>query len=160
MKKLAVVCLCVCLACTVMACGKKAAKGQKESTDKKTEQTTEDKDLEEVTELEKEGNEITFEEIEHGLNFKAQSSSVTFEFQDMDAFDNSLGMAFSLTSASGDGAAKEVKISDKKTSYTFKNMKKGEKYYLEAYPTKEPGSGTDYEKIAEHNSSCKLLIQQ
>lgn len=161
MKKFLTVCLCVCLACTVVACGKKTQKEGDENTTKKTatEKTTEDRDLEKVTELEKEGDQITFGEIESGLNFKAKGSKVTFRFEEIGQLDNSLKMVFSLTNTSS-GEAKEIKISGKKDAYTFKNLKKGEDYYLEVYPTEVASSDAEFEKIEKKNSSCMLLIEQ
>ncbi|MEE1313844.1 MAG: hypothetical protein UHS41_09045 [Lachnospiraceae bacterium] len=159
MKKLLTVGLCICLACTVIGCGKKKEDTEKTTTEK-TETTTEDKELEEVTELEKENDEITFGEIETGLNFKAKGSEIAFKFEDMSEFDNSLEMVFSLTDATNETEPVELKISKLKKKYTFKGLEKGKDYYLEVYPTKTASSDEEFKKITNSNSQCKLTIIQ
>ena len=73
--------------------------GNQASADDEKDPTTMET-AEKVTEFDKDQTSLTFADIENGINFKAAGTSVTFRFEDIDSFDNSLEMQFSLSDAS------------------------------------------------------------
>ena len=122
--------------------------GNQASADDEEDPTTMET-AEKVTEFDKDQTSLTFADIENGINFKAAGTSVTFRFEDIDSFDNSLEMQFSLSDASYEKDPVVLSIEDGKEDYQFDNLEKGKEYYLEVYPTKSADSDSEYEEIQE-----------
>lgn len=133
--------------------------GNQASADDEEDPTTMET-AEKVTEFDKDQTSLTFSDIENGINFKAAGTSVTFRFEDIDSFDNSLEMQFSLSDASYEKDPVVLSIEDGKEDYRFDNLEKGKEYYLEVYPTKSADSDSEYEEIQEKNGSCQLQLIQ
>ncbi|MDO4942178.1 MAG: hypothetical protein Q4E73_04955 [Lachnospiraceae bacterium] len=154
--------LCVAVTASVVLTGCGGQKDQNEGgTQAEADSNTEKEEVkEEVTEFKKDQQTLSFSDIENGINFKAAGTSVVFEFEDIDSFDNSLKMEFSLTDAAYEKDPVVMSISDKKAKYQFDNLEKGKEYYLEVYPTESANSDSEYEKIQEKNADCQLKLIQ
>lgn len=115
---------------------------------------------EEVTEFAKETQSLLFGDIENGINFKSTGTEVTFSFENIKNFDNSLGMEFSLTDAAYEEEMVTMAILEDQAAYTFSGLTKGREYYLEVYPTQSAASDDEYEAVQEKNRNCKLTLEQ
>jgi uncharacterized lipoprotein YehR (DUF1307 family) len=147
------------------ACGssKEADQSVQEETDEETTTTAETGEpvtTEEVTEFAKETQSLLFGDIENGINFKSTGTEVTFSFENIKNFDNSLGMEFSLTDAAYEEEPVTMAILEDQTAYTFSGLTKGKEYYLEVYPTQSAASDDEYEAVQEKNRNCKLTLEQ
>jgi uncharacterized lipoprotein YehR (DUF1307 family) len=138
------------------ACGNSDKKADTSSEEETTELVT----TEEVTEFSKEKKSISFSDVESGINFKADGTEVIFSFENIKEFDNSLGMEFCLTDTAYEEDPITIAISKNQVSYTFSGLTEGKEYYLEVYPTKSASSDSEYDKIEEQNSKCKLTLEQ
>lgn len=153
-------CMAVCMGIVFSGCGDQSEKTEDTQETEATTDKSEEPTTEEVTEFSKDQKTISFSDIENGINFKAAGSSVTFSFEDIDSFDNTLKMEFSLTDAAYEKEPVTMKISEKQADYTFSDLEKGKEYYLEVYPTESASSDSAYKKIEKNNSSCQLQLNQ
>jgi len=154
-------CLAAGAAFALTGCGDQKAQ-KEEETQTETNAATEETEAakEKVTEFKDEQQTLSFSEIENGINFKASGTSVVFEFEDIESFDNSLKMEFSLTDAAYEQDPVVMSISDKQAKYQFDNLEKGKEYYLEVYPTESAGSDSEYESVQKKNADCQLKLIQ
>lgn len=152
--------LCFCLIFTTIGCGSQKEETKKETETKTEETTTEVVTTEKVTEFAKNVKKISFEDITNGINFKTSGTKVTLSFEDIDQLDTSLGLEFSLTDAAYEKDPVTIEIKKGQSDYTFENLKKGEEYYLEVYPTKSAKSDAELEKINEKNNKCIIKLEQ
>lgn len=152
--------LCFCLIFTTIGCGSQKEETKKETETKTEETTTEVVTTEKVTEFAKNVKKISFEDITNGINFKTSGTKVTLSFEDIDQLDTSLGLEFSLTDAGYEKDPVTIEIKKGQSDYTFENLKKGEEYYLEVYPTKSAKSDAELEKINEKNNKCIIKLEQ
>lgn len=158
MKRLWMVVVCAAMLTALAGCG-----GEKDDAQGKAEnKTTEEAPAthEKVTEFEENEQKLSFSDIEMGINFKTTGTKVTISFEDINDFDNTMGMVFALTDANYEMETMEQEISEGKSAYTFENLKKGKDYYLEVYPTVVPESDEQSEELTEKNADCQLILKQ
>lgn len=151
-----VVLLCLSMASVLTGCGDQKENEKQASSETTTEVVTTEK----VTEFAKDVKKITFGDLTNGINFKTSGTKVTFSFEDIDAFDNSLAMEFSLTDAAYEQEPITMLLKDGQSDYTFDGLEKGKEYYIEVYPTKSAKSDSELESINEKNQQCVLKLEQ
>lgn len=100
----------------------------------------------------------TFGKLVIGNVFHSNTGKLVITIKNPKDFDRSLKPVLALNDINESGEAKVLSIDASKSTYTFTGLKKGMYYYIDYYPTKDPGNDQKMKKIDDHNAKLEVSI--
>lgn len=93
-----------------------------------------------------------------GNVFRSQTGILTVTINNIDEFDTSLEPELWFNQVDEKEEPQSVKITKNKKTYTFKNLKPNDYYFIDCYPTKDIESDQQLKQVDDNNAKISVTI--